>query len=317
MHSSRVTILFIAFHSIHSSTSSFAVISKMTMEPKSTEWDVTLTLFDHSWKDHADVMTERVRTAPDTGVVFKALFQVEQGVRYDHGFAVRNEEATYHMHACLITEEPISKKEVYAHFGCSEKSILKRRWCTPRDRKHTYTGWMMHHAKSRSKVEDTDSAEPRYIYGLCPKDDENHRNAVLIHGMAKKWGFQDVQDHWYIVRERTRPSRTRMEKTEGELAQLRVKKREYDRTYRQKESSRVKRIERDNTRNFESMMSVIQQGNAILQLTSPSQDEKMTLVQLRERYRRFKDKSIYIGGLRRWCEDHGKEYPTWEVDAQD
>lgn len=280
------------------------------------EWDITLTFYDHNWQLTLELLRARWTNTLHPAVTFVLVGQAEHGVRWHKGRPVQDDgQGSYHCHVALVVNSGCTKQQVFEYLQCAESNVLKRRWATPRNRTYTYTGWVMHHCKPRSKVPGNDIQAPAFQYGTCPSDTEHHRNATIICAMAKKYGFHDVYQEWLVIRERTRgdgskPPRKRMPApTDEMLLERRDKKRTADKLYYNKPDVRARKIAKQRDTNFAKMLTTVHQANGIRTSSMQTPEDKFTLLQLENKIQRFRFSHLYAVELRDYCTEHNIKYP--------
>ena len=102
-----------------------------------------------------------------------------------------------HVHVALIAKQPIRRDQALAM--CRGPFKATDEYAVPRNRKFTYAGWYLHHAKLDWKI----VTEPpvRLEIGQLPDDEENDENKKAIKRMINKFANDDLK-HASAMRER-------------------------------------------------------------------------------------------------------------------
>lgn len=162
-----------------------------------TEWDVRvdvserLTVEDivNNVKNHTDellyVLVSGVER-PDENLVDGAAIQPHVGEPY----VVRGNQygsREHHVHLCIVLLAPLERRGVLELVRGQRK--IGDEYCTPRNPKFAYAGWVLHHAKLSWKLE----GEPdiRYECGTLPMDPMTTDWALKIRSMMKKYECAD------------------------------------------------------------------------------------------------------------------------------
>lgn len=111
-------------------------------------------------------------TAPDTGIKWRPSSSGSHGE---------------HVHIALVLYVPRKRNEVLQLCRGARK-LTDDEYCTPRNPKFTYAGWILHHTKPNNKVK----GEPlvRYENGTCPMDPFTTDSAMAIKRMVDKFGSE-------------------------------------------------------------------------------------------------------------------------------
>lgn len=148
---------------------------------QSTEWDIRVNLTDEVT---ATSMYERMRSFKDS-FVYSLISGVEFGkCRLDRpsnkGWNTEDEEL--HVHIAIITPNPVNRIQAL-NFVRATKSGGE--YAVPRNTKHTYIGWRLHHNKQDTKI---GSAEPLWEYGTLPMDPFNGETGLKVYYMVRMYG---------------------------------------------------------------------------------------------------------------------------------
>lgn len=97
-----------------------------------------------------------------------------------------------HVHLCVVLCRPLKRGDVLQLVRGSRK--LGDEYAAPRNAKFTYAGWVIHHSKADSKIDD----EPlvRFEWGTLPMDPFTEECAGKIQGMLRKWGTPDMKQRF-------------------------------------------------------------------------------------------------------------------------
>lgn len=92
-----------------------------------------------------------------------------------------------HVHIALIFQEEVTRDQVLG--TCRGLFKTTDEYCTPRNKKFTYAGWYMHHAKIDWKM--VDEPPVRLEFGVLPVDNDTPYNRASIKRLFKKFGSDD------------------------------------------------------------------------------------------------------------------------------
>lgn len=120
-----------------------------------------------------------------------------------------------HVHLCVVLLEPRCRTDVLRLLRGPRK--LGDEYCTPRNAKFSYAGWLIHHAKPEWKI----PGEPplRFEHGTLPMDPLTIEWALKVQNMLKKWGYDLMRRRFRQYTEMLAKHKT-MEKIEGLLMTL-------------------------------------------------------------------------------------------------
>lgn len=161
---------------------------KQRAERYSTEWDVRIDC-DPAY---ADKIQENLYKSKDM-MDFCMVSGIEQADTVlnkrlngqDAGSWGSNED---HVHIGLIFKYALRRDQVLSVIrGLSKKGD---EYCVPRNKKFSYAGWYIHHAKMDQKL----VLEPamRLEFGVLPLDDDTEYNRTSIIRLYKKFGCSDA-----------------------------------------------------------------------------------------------------------------------------
>lgn len=135
-----------------------------------------------------------------------------------------------HVHLCVVLREPGKRGDVLQLIRGTRK--LGDEYCTPRNAKFAYAGWIIHHGKPGFKID----GEPliRYEFGTVPMDPFTPEVASKIRGILKKWGTPEMEERFkgYLgiaddpkvkLRKDMERKQALIEKLQGEIFDIRVK----------------------------------------------------------------------------------------------
>lgn len=98
----------------------------------------------------------------------------------------------HHVHLCVVLHKPSKRGDVLQLLRGQRK--LGDEYCTPRNAKFTYAGWIIHHAKPTFKID----GEPdiRYEFGTLPMDPFTEDAANKIKSLLRKWGTPELKERF-------------------------------------------------------------------------------------------------------------------------
>lgn len=132
----------------------------------STEWDLSIMIRDDSHLQQ--IISDSTESAlTDDNVTYMLIGGLERANRGDKHCKVTTGEHQYHdhVHAALITKEPVGRAQALETFGWTLKHGA---YCTPRNSSWPYLTWKYHHTKATSKVTDQFQL---FEHGQLPEDD--------------------------------------------------------------------------------------------------------------------------------------------------
>ena len=144
--------------------------------------------------------------------------------------ANQNRSTEHHVHLCIVLLKPGKRGDVLQLVRGTRK--LGDEYCTPRNPRFAYAGWVIHHGKPGYKID----GEPliRFESGTLPLDPFTEEVGVKIQGMLKKWGTPDMKqrfkgytdilgDEKVLLRKQLERKQALVEKLQTEIFELRVK----------------------------------------------------------------------------------------------
>lgn len=155
---------------------------KERQERLATEWDVRL---DINSDLTVDDIVSRVRDHLD-----EFLFILVSGIeRPDDKDALARQGSNHgstelHVHLCVVLLAPLKRVDVLKLLRGPRK--LGDEYCTPRNPKFTYAGWLIHHGKPGFKIDGESLV--RFEHGTLPMDPLTTDSAMRIKSMQRKWG---------------------------------------------------------------------------------------------------------------------------------
>lgn len=147
-----------------------------------TEWDVRLDISEELTVEH---ILGRVREQLDelsyvlvSGVERPDIKEIKGVPANQHG------SDENHVHMCVVLFVPKQRADVLKMVRGPRK--LGDEYCTPRNAKFPYAGWIIHHGKPGFKIDN----EPliRFEQGTLPMDPFTTDWAMKIAALLKKWG---------------------------------------------------------------------------------------------------------------------------------
>lgn len=134
-----------------------------------------------------------------------------------------------HVHLCVVLHKPLKRGDVLQLLRGSRK--LADEYCTPRNPRFAYAGWVIHHGKPGFKIDD----EPliRFEFGTLPMDPFTENTANKIKSLLKKWGTPELEERFkgYMdiandpkieLRKQMERKLALIEKLQGEIFDIRV-----------------------------------------------------------------------------------------------
>ena len=165
---------------------------KERKERTSDEWDVRIDCD----KTYAEEICTNLRNAEGM-LVYALVSGIEKSDTEQHvpshlpeprGGSSTYGSANNHVHIALIFKYHLRRDQVLA--VC--RGLFKKtdEYCTPRNKKFTYAGWYMHHAKLDWKL--VNEPPVRMEIGVLPEDDSTEYNLASIKRLYKKFGCDDL-----------------------------------------------------------------------------------------------------------------------------
>lgn len=150
----------------------------------STEWDIRLDLTNGlSIEDVVNSVVARKQ---------EVLYCLVSGLEFGKSAVDRRlasgwmaEEEEPHVHICLVTMLPKKRQDALQFFRSNK---IGGEYAKPRESKHTYLGWRLHHCKEQTKI---GSKAPILEFGTLPMDPLNEETGMKIISMIKKYGDDD------------------------------------------------------------------------------------------------------------------------------
>lgn len=219
----------------------------------SREWDLRFTLPTATWKHAVKSIQKQLKQLDhDQNLVDFAMLS---GVEF--GTLGRNPDKLYHVHAGVITSEPVSSAQAKAVFLGDERPSATSAICIDsyskaRDVAKPYRGWLVHHAKLKFKVDP--STPMLYRCGRLPADEPTQLNADKIMAVTREYAPERLArerkhiEAWGIPIEF---KRFRLPKTPEER---RTAKQEYLRLYHLNPAVRDRTAKRNQARKIQQFM---------------------------------------------------------------
>ena len=158
-----------------------------------TEWDVRL---DVCAELPVEDIVNRVKESLD-GFLYVLVSGVEHpDIQPTHGCSTKEQlgpwnngknqygSAGDHVHLCVVLLEPKQRQDVLRMLRGPRK--MSDEYCTPRNPKFTYAGWVIHHSKSDWKIDG--EPDVRFEHGTLPLDPITTDTAVEIKRILDKFG---------------------------------------------------------------------------------------------------------------------------------
>lgn len=163
---------------------------------EATEWDIRLDVNDLLT---ADVIISNIKERLD-----ELQYVLVSGVEHPDTVSdqcnkfgvpsprVSNMSTEHHVHLCVVLHKALKRGDVLQLVRGSRK--LGDEYCTPRNSKFSYAGWVIHHGKPGFKIDN----EPliRFEWGTLPMDPFTEEFAGKIQGMLRKWGTPDMKQRF-------------------------------------------------------------------------------------------------------------------------
>lgn len=160
-----------------------------------TEWDIRLDVTEQFTIDHiinnAKALKDTVQYILISGIEQpddpQILKQAHSKWKNAVGGSLQD-----HVHVALVLYTPATRQDVLRMLRGTRK--CGDEYCTPRNSKFTYAGWIIHHAKEESKK----FCEPgiRYECGTPPFDPITTETALSVDRMLKKYGTPSTQERF-------------------------------------------------------------------------------------------------------------------------
>lgn len=157
---------------------------------EATEWDVRLDVNDLLTPD---VIINNIKERLDE-LQYVLVSGVEHPDKMD-ALAVQGSthgSTEHHVHLCVVLHKPSKRGDVLQLLRGQRK--LGDEYCTPRNAKFTYAGWIIHHGKPTFKID----GEPdiRYEFGTLPMDPFTEDAANKIKSLLRKWGTPELKERF-------------------------------------------------------------------------------------------------------------------------
>lgn len=175
---------------------------KQRQERLATEWDIRVDVNDvlpvervvSNIKERLDdILFVLVSGVERPDLPTGTAESTQAGWRNDSGSG-SNE---HHVHVCLVLFTPCRRRDVLELVRGPRK--LGDEYCTPRNPKFTYAGWVIHHGKPGFKI----VGEPlvRFEHGTLPLDPVTTDTAVKVAAILKKWGTDGTRKRFNMYTE--------------------------------------------------------------------------------------------------------------------
>lgn len=192
----------------------------------STEWDLRIDLTNGLT---VTAIVERMRSFKDS-LIYGLISGVEYGkCRVDRptNKSWFTEAEEHHVHVALVTMVPINRASALEYLRPTKTG---GEYAVPRNTKHTYIGWRLHHNKLDTKIGD---ADPLWEYGTLPMDALNGPTGLKIYYMVRTYGRPQDKITYadYIQLGQTaknEQAKQRKRKIEEEVEELRKKVKQYE-----------------------------------------------------------------------------------------
>ena len=194
---------------------------------EATEWDIRL---DVNELLTPDVIISNIKERLD-----ELQYVLVSGVeRPDQIDALEKQGSTHgstelHVHLCVVLHKPLKRGDVLQLIRGTRK--LADEYCTPRNSRFAYAGWVIHHGKPGFKIDD----EPliRFEFGTLPMDPFTEDTGNKIKSLLKKWGTPEMEERFkgYLdilgdpkitLRNQMERKLALIEKLQGEVFDIRV-----------------------------------------------------------------------------------------------
>lgn len=195
-------------------------------ERQSSEWDLRL---DLTTELTATSIVEAAK-AHKSEILWGLVSGVEYGKsrqdRPTHGSWLADADA-YHVHIAVIFNKKVNRDEALKTF---REHKVGGEYAVPRDQKHTYAGWRMHHRKAATKIDDTPHL---WEYGTFPIDQLTDENGAKVLSMRRLYGRAEDDQMFQVLleigrrvkakyqSERKRKDRDELEELRAEVKRLR------------------------------------------------------------------------------------------------
>lgn len=197
---------------------------------EATEWDIRL---DVNELLTPDVIISNIKERLDelqyvlvSGVEHPDKVVSPTGVEWKQ---ISSGSTEHHVHLCVVLHKPTKRGDVLQLVRGQRK--LGDEYCTPRNAKFAYAGWIIHHGKPGFKIDD----EPliRFEFGTLPMDPFTEDTGNKIKSLLKKWGTPEMEERFkgYLdilgdpkieLRKQMERKLALIEKLQGEVFDIRV-----------------------------------------------------------------------------------------------
>lgn len=167
--------------------------TKLYSDREATEWDVRLDVSDLLT---ADVIVNNIKERLNDlqYVLVSGVERADTVSDECNKFGVpsprvSNMSTEHHVHLCVVLHKALKRGDVLHLLRGSRK--LGDEYCTPRNDKFTYAGWVIHHGKPGFKID----GEPliRFEWGTLPMDAFTPAMATKIKGILRKWSTPEME----------------------------------------------------------------------------------------------------------------------------
>lgn len=155
-----------------------------------TEWDVRLDVGILLTPE--DIINNIQQQRTGITYVYVSGIEVPDKLEVLKGMGVKHGSSEEHVHIALIYEVPQRRADVLKLLRGPHK--VNDEYCTPRNNKFPYAGWIIHHGKPAYKVEGQPNC--LYEYGTLPLDPFTTDWAVRIKSMLKRYGSSDMEQRF-------------------------------------------------------------------------------------------------------------------------
>jgi len=183
-----------------------------------TEWDVRLDVGDQLPIE--DIVNNCKKIKDDClYILVSGVERPDEAIQATHGKEWANQSLTRsnqeHVHLCIVLLEPKTRPDVLRMLRGPRKVLDE--YCTPRNSKFAYAGWVIHHAKPELKI----PGQPpiRFECGTLPMDPLTIEWALKIDAILKKWGYDATRVRFRQYTDLIKKHKT-LEKIEGLLMSL-------------------------------------------------------------------------------------------------
>jgi hypothetical protein len=156
-----------------------------------TEWDIRIDITPECTLDY---VVQTIKDSITTGdIVYTLIGGLEEPDIMTQLKTMSTSDST-HVHIALVMLFEINRATALKI--CRGPKKLSDEYCAPRNKRFTYAGWVAHHTKTLSKVDQDHLIE--YEYGTLPMDALNEETCWKVVKILKRYGTNDIKSRFDI-----------------------------------------------------------------------------------------------------------------------